>query len=493
MFNVVESDRVLIDDAKLSNPDEYVANLLQAIDVIITDLTKILDGYTTATTTIASDVNALNSAILLLQQTLQQYNLSVAYAVIPVSLLNFKLQNLNVYFTLNEYYTLESAFGELYRNANLTCTQYNIAIQNISIAEPSTTRYEDVTVLKSLYTECSLLTGYIRYIYQQYAQMQQVQATTKVINDNIKGINNANATYVRCMGRNTSMISLLPNPLTDVYNLESLNGVFKNIFLDISMNFPSLPLTYPELSEFIDRSIVTIDFVNYLANCSAHVRYNLYAKMETYHDYSLLVSSMDTEFEYLQYTWNTIASGADVDLLGAFNTYWTLSTLQDAVDFSNLTPFYICCRTFMNMFVEKRYIFTQLAIMVGYANSNPQIKVMNVSSLYSPAYYMRIIVSNLLPLDPARFPTRAVDGIVEFNKALVTYVPGKSTSKSPCTLVDNFANFDAVADTDDGEHPNTSTGIQQMAAKFLEPTKNAIKAVSTKAAKRTSFQERRRQ
>lgn len=116
-----------------------------------------------------------------------------------------------------------------------------------------------------------------------------------------------------------------------------------------------------------------------------------------------------------------------------------------------------------------------------------------IAQMRSKNANMRIIVSNLLPLDPARFPTRAVDGIVEFNKALVTYVSGKSTSKSPCTLVDNFANFDAVADTDDGEHPNTSTGIQKMAAKFLEPTKNAIKAVSTKAAKRTSFQERRRQ
>lgn len=91
---------------------------------------------------------------------------------------------------------------------------------------------------------------------------------------------------------------------------------------------------------------------------------------------------------------------------------------------------------------------------------------------------MQIVVSNLLPLDPARFPAAAVQGIVDLNNALATYVPGKSNLQSPVVLVDNFGGFDAVKDTDDGEHPNTSTGIQKMAAKFLSPTSKAIMAAS---------------
>ena len=99
---------------------------------------------------------------------------------------------------------------------------------------------------------------------------------------------------------------------------------------------------------------------------------------------------------------------------------------------------------------------------------------------------MQIVFSNLLPLDPARFPARAVDGIKALNTATAAYAPSKSTTKSPVYFVDNFGGFDAVKDTDDGEHPNLSTGVQKMAAKFLEPTKTAIRAAETLKKKRST-------
>lgn len=99
---------------------------------------------------------------------------------------------------------------------------------------------------------------------------------------------------------------------------------------------------------------------------------------------------------------------------------------------------------------------------------------------------MQIVFSNLLPLDPARFPQRAVDGIKELNTAMAAYAPSKSTTKSPVYFVDNFADFDAVKDTDDGEHPNLSTGVEKMAAKFLDPTKTAIRAAETLKKKRSA-------
>lgn len=92
---------------------------------------------------------------------------------------------------------------------------------------------------------------------------------------------------------------------------------------------------------------------------------------------------------------------------------------------------------------------------------------------------MQIVFSNLLPLDTARWPKDAAEGIKTLNSAIASYCPGKSTSQSPVYFVDNFAGFNAVSDTVDGEHPNDS-GNEKMGTKFFEPVKNAISAVSRK-------------
>ncbi|KAF1839522.1 SGNH hydrolase [Decorospora gaudefroyi] len=89
---------------------------------------------------------------------------------------------------------------------------------------------------------------------------------------------------------------------------------------------------------------------------------------------------------------------------------------------------------------------------------------------------VQIIFSNLLPLDPARFGADGVQGIKTLNAAIASYAPKKSNLKSPVYFVDNFTEFDPVKDTDDGEHPNTSTGIEKMAVQFFKPTQTAIKA-----------------
>jgi lysophospholipase L1-like esterase len=91
---------------------------------------------------------------------------------------------------------------------------------------------------------------------------------------------------------------------------------------------------------------------------------------------------------------------------------------------------------------------------------------------------MHVIVSNLLPLDTKRWPQSGQDGIVNLNAAIKQWAPARSTRDSPVVLVDNYAGFDAVADTTDGEHPNDS-GNEKMATRFFAPTRDAIKAVST--------------
>lgn len=103
---------------------------------------------------------------------------------------------------------------------------------------------------------------------------------------------------------------------------------------------------------------------------------------------------------------------------------------------------------------------------------------------------MQIVFSNLLPLDPKRWPAAGAQGIKDLNAAIATWAPRRSTLKSPVYFVNNFAGFDAVKDTDDGEHPNLTTGVQKMAAKFLEPTKTAIRAAAAVKAKRVKRTER---
>ncbi|CAN9204697.1 unnamed protein product [Alternaria alternata] len=104
---------------------------------------------------------------------------------------------------------------------------------------------------------------------------------------------------------------------------------------------------------------------------------------------------------------------------------------------------------------------------------------------------MQIVFSNLLPLDPKKWAASAVQGIKDLNTAIATYAPKKSTMKSPVYFVDNFSGFDPVKDADsDGEHPNLTTGVQKMAAKFLDPTKTAIRAAAALKAKRVKRADR---
>lgn len=98
---------------------------------------------------------------------------------------------------------------------------------------------------------------------------------------------------------------------------------------------------------------------------------------------------------------------------------------------------------------------------------------------------MQIIFSNLLPLDPARFKATPVQGIKDLNARIAQYVTTQNTAASPVRFVDNFSGFDPVKDTDDGEHPNLTTGVQKVAAKFFGPTRDAIRAVAVAKRART--------
>jgi lysophospholipase L1-like esterase len=61
--------------------------------------------------------------------------------------------------------------------------------------------------------------------------------------------------------------------------------------------------------------------------------------------------------------------------------------------------------------------------------------------------------------------------IPAFNSALVSMAASKSTDASPVIIVDQYTGFDAVQDTKDGVHPNT-TGSQKMADRWYAALTN---------------------
>jgi len=93
---------------------------------------------------------------------------------------------------------------------------------------------------------------------------------------------------------------------------------------------------------------------------------------------------------------------------------------------------------------------------------------------------MQIVWSNLTPVDPKRWDTSSSPNnskdVAALSAKIKEYAPTRGTSASPVRFVDNFSGYDPVADTDDGEHPNTS-GNEKMASKFFSATKDAIQAV----------------
>ncbi len=85
---------------------------------------------------------------------------------------------------------------------------------------------------------------------------------------------------------------------------------------------------------------------------------------------------------------------------------------------------------------------------------------------------MKIIVAQIIPMDPANCTTCNAD-VIEFNNALPAWAAGLSTAQSPITLVNQFTGFDVGADTFDRVHP-VDSGFRKMAARFFPAVTAAL-------------------
>jgi mannan endo-1,4-beta-mannosidase len=77
----------------------------------------------------------------------------------------------------------------------------------------------------------------------------------------------------------------------------------------------------------------------------------------------------------------------------------------------------------------------------------------------------KLVVARIIPMNPSNCAACG-QRVVDLDNAIPGWAQSHSTATSPITVVDQWTGFDTAADTGDGVHPNSTTGIQKMAARW---------------------------
>ncbi|WP_159944122.1 MULTISPECIES: SGNH/GDSL hydrolase family protein [unclassified Nocardiopsis] len=80
---------------------------------------------------------------------------------------------------------------------------------------------------------------------------------------------------------------------------------------------------------------------------------------------------------------------------------------------------------------------------------------------------MRILVAQIIPMDPDRSCAECGERVRDLNAAIPGWAAGLSTRRSPVTVVDQWTGFDTDTDTYDGVHPSAS-GDRRIADRWRE-------------------------
>jgi lysophospholipase L1-like esterase len=94
---------------------------------------------------------------------------------------------------------------------------------------------------------------------------------------------------------------------------------------------------------------------------------------------------------------------------------------------------------------------------------------------------MRVLVAQIIPMDPSRSCAECADRVVALNAAIPGWAAGKSTPQSPVTVVDQWTGFSAATDTYDGVHPNDS-GIQKISDRWYPALADLLDGVTPTAS-----------
>jgi len=104
------------------------------------------------------------------------------------------------------------------------------------------------------------------------------------------------------------------------------------------------------------------------------------------------------------------------------------------------------------------------AIIAAYSKLVDQMRASNPD--------MKIIVAQIIPMEPAGC-IGCAQGVVMLNNAIPGWAAGKTTARSPITVVDQWTGFSAAADTSDGVHPIDS-GFRKMADRWYPAVAAAL-------------------
>jgi lysophospholipase L1-like esterase len=96
------------------------------------------------------------------------------------------------------------------------------------------------------------------------------------------------------------------------------------------------------------------------------------------------------------------------------------------------------------------------AILTAYSKLVDQMRASNPN--------MKIIVAQIIPMEPANC-TGCAQRVVALDNAIPGWAAGKTTARSPITVVDQWTGFNAATDTNDGVHPIDS-GFQKMSDRW---------------------------
>lgn len=97
---------------------------------------------------------------------------------------------------------------------------------------------------------------------------------------------------------------------------------------------------------------------------------------------------------------------------------------------------------------------------------------------------VKLIVAQILPMNPSGCSVCA-QNVINFNAAIPAWVSANSTAQSPITMVDQWTGFDDAADTVDGVHPNSTTGIQKVSDKWYPALVAVLSGTSSPTATQT--------
>ncbi|TDB73800.1 GDSL-type esterase/lipase family protein [Micromonospora sp. KC723] len=98
---------------------------------------------------------------------------------------------------------------------------------------------------------------------------------------------------------------------------------------------------------------------------------------------------------------------------------------------------------------------------------------------------VKVLVAQILPMTPSGCGNCNAN-VQNLNAAIPGWASSNSTSRSPVRVVDQYTGFNTARDTVDGVHPNDSTGIRKIEARWYPALTALLGAAPTPTAPATA-------